>query len=228
MANQDSTRNSDNEGQVGKAGQVSRAFPESKKRCSSCGDEIPKSAIVCRQCGNYQGRWWLFRLFGLGLPWFTVIFAVVAFLVNQYKKSEENVFIDVHAFLQSFNGDDFSIDVINSMSTPIFLADPRLSCKRSSEYWFEFSRPGFEAPLLPEGSVPGQLGPGDFRNLTYRLGPGIDRRKLSSTRDVSCTVWFYYTGVYPGGLMSGLSGQGLFPVLQDKILDAFLRRDRWP
>jgi ribosomal protein L40E len=46
------------------------ASPASEKKiCSSCGDLIPKKAAVCRQCRNYQGLWWGFRLIGLGLPW---------------------------------------------------------------------------------------------------------------------------------------------------------------
>lgn len=200
---------------------------ESKKRCTSCREAIPKSAIVCRQCRSYQGIWWWLRLGGLGLPWFTVLFGAGVWF-KQQQESQKNVFVDVHAALQSFSGDEFNINVINSMNTPIFLADPKLSCKLPGENWFESSRPGFEAQLLPSASAPGQLGPGDFRNLNYRLGPGIDRKKLSSTPNVVCAVWFYYSGVYPGGLMAGLSGQGLFPMLKDDVLATFLEGGGWP
>jgi hypothetical protein len=209
---------------------------EPEKICTSCGEGIQKSAIVCRQCRNYQGRWWWFRLVALSLPWLTVLFGLGVWLYNQLNKSMPNAFMDIDATVQSFDGDNFSIDVINSYNGPIFLGQPKIECQRIGDPWTgTLGDPGFGATLSTEHDAAEPIGRGEFRALQYHLNHGIDRKRLLSIHNVSCVVWLNYTttfkiafGVLGQSLSSSSIGKGIFIMAPGPILDAFLNGDRWP
>ncbi|WP_342150214.1 hypothetical protein [Methylorubrum sp. SB2] len=56
------------------------------KACTSCGDQIPHAAVVCRQCRNYQGRWWWWRTAGVSLPWFVAAASLVTLAFQNFKE----------------------------------------------------------------------------------------------------------------------------------------------
>jgi hypothetical protein len=200
------------------------AAVEVTKRCSGCGESIPASAIVCRQCRSFQGRWWWFHVIALGLPWFIVFASLGALALNKYWESTKTI-ADVSATLESSEGDGIVIDVVNSFSSPIFLAAPEVKCGRPSspEDWLEFeNEPGHAALLLAKNNVPlGRLAAGDYARLEYTLGPGLDRNQLSKLLpNVICNIMFNYMAI-PGLL----TGRGI--PLQGDLAAMFLRGERW-
>lgn len=103
-------------------------LPPGKMLCSSCQELIPAGAIVCRQCRNYQGSYWWWRLVGVSLPWLIATVTVSTFLVGFYVKLRHSTVDDIPATISDVRSGALELTVSNRSDGPVYLKKPSLDC----------------------------------------------------------------------------------------------------
>ena len=102
---------------------VSTPPERNEKLCSSCLTPIPSAAMVCKQCRNFQGGWWFWRIVGLGLPWIVAGLTVVSYLVTVFPKSPLDALNKVTEIVEDLSKERMSVLFVNSNSAPMIFEE---------------------------------------------------------------------------------------------------------